>query len=80
MNHCFTRRNRKLDRHDENDKVCFHCANRKAVDGLLIDECGVKWTLRDYFANGSKQEIIDYLKQLGLTSIDDVLDNLDTEI
>lgn len=76
-NRCFTRRGRKLDRYDEYDKTCFHCANRKAVDGILIDECGHEWKLRDYFAYGSKQEIADYLKEHDYKTIDDILDNLD---
>lgn len=79
-NNCFNRRNRKLDFHNECDKTCKGCANRKAVDGYLIDECGQKWTLREYFCYGSKQEIVDCLKSLDCSSIDDVLDNLDTEI
>lgn len=80
-NNCFNRRNRKLDMYSECDKSCKNCANRKAdSDGHLINECGHKWTLREYFSYGSKQEIIDCLKSLGYSSIYDVLDNLDTEI
>lgn len=76
-NKCFERRVRKLNRNSEEDSSCFNCSNRKVVNGILIDECGIKYGIRDYFAYGSKQEIIDYLKGHNYKTLNDVLEDLD---
>ena len=76
-NKCFERRARKLNRNSEEDSSCFNCSNRKVVNGILIDECGIKYGIRDYFAYGSKQEIINYLKELNYKTLNDVLEDLD---
>ena len=76
-NKCFERRVRKLNRNSEEDSSCFNCSNRKVVNGILIDECGIKYGTRDYFAYGSKQEIIDYLKGHNYKTLNDVLEDLD---
>lgn len=76
-NKCFERRVRKLNRNSEEDSCCFNCSNRKVVNGILIDECGIKYGIRDYFAYGSKQEIIDYLKEHNYKTLNDVLEDLD---
>ena len=46
------------------------------VNGILVDECGIKYGIRDYFAYGSKQEIVDYLKEHNYKTLNDVLENL----
>lgn len=40
----------------------------------------VQWTLRDYFANGSKEEIEKCLKENNITTVEDILRNIDTVI
>lgn len=76
-NKCFERRGRKLSRNNKEDSSCFNCSNRKVINGILINECGIKYGIRDYFAYGSKQEIIDYLKEHNYKTLNDVLENLD---
>lgn len=75
-NKCFERKIRKLDRNSKEDSICFNCLNRKIVNGILIDECGIKYGIRDYFAYGSKQEIVDYLKEHNYKTLNDVLEDL----
>lgn len=58
------------------DSICFNCSNRKIVNGILVDECGIKYGIRDYFAYGSKQEIVDYLKEYNYKTLNDVLEDL----
>ena len=72
MNRCFRRQRQELN--FEEDKICKHCANRKA------NKCMVQWTLRDYFANGSKEEIEKCLKENNITTVEDILRNIDTVI
>lgn len=75
-NKCFERKIRKLDRNSKEDSICFNCSNRKIVNGILIDECGIKYGIRDYFVYGSKQEIVDYLKEHNYKTLNDVLEDL----
>lgn len=75
-NKCFERKIRKLDRSSKEDSICFNCSNRKIVNGIMVDECGIKYGIRDYFAYGSKQEIVDYLKEHNYKTLNDVLEDL----
>ena len=75
-NKCFERKIRKLDRNSKEDSICFNCSNRKIVNGISIDECGIKYGIRDYFAYGSKQEIVDYLKEHNYKTLNDILEDL----